>query len=159
MAGDLAVRSRLRPGHRRDAVEDVQQAMAGLQPVLAETNWRSLVGAVDSLGRQHALVVLLTPLEPSAVSSGLLPLIGPLTARHRVLLASVRDPALSRLARDRHDAGSTYAAAAAEQAATQRLRTARLLGALGVEVVDADADQLPVRLADHYLELKARGLL
>jgi uncharacterized protein (DUF58 family) len=159
VAGDLAVRARLRPGHRRDAVEDVQQAMSGLQPVLAETNWRTLAGAVDSLGRQRALVVLLTPLEPSAVSAGLLPLIAPLTARHRVLLASVRDPELQRLARDRHDAATTYAAAAAEQAVSQRLRTARLLGALGVEVIDADADQLPVRLADHYLELKARGLL
>ena len=40
--------------------------MAGLQPVLAETNWRTLVGAVEKLGRQRALVVLLTPLEPSA---------------------------------------------------------------------------------------------
>ena len=159
VAGDLAVRSRLRPGHRRDAVEEVQQAMAGLSPVLAETNWRTLVGAVDSLSRQRALVVLLTPLEPSAVSSGLLPLIGGLTARHRVLLASVRDPGLQRLARGRDDARSTYAAAAAEQAIAQRERTARLLGALGVEVIDADGDQLPVRLADHYLELKARGLL
>ena len=159
VAGDLAVRSRLKPGHRRDVVEDVQQAMAGLQPVLAETNWRSLVGAVDSLGRQRALVVLLTPLEPSAVTSGLLPLIGQLTSRHRVLLASVRDPELARLARDRDDARSTYAAAAAEQAGAQRDRTARLLRALGVEVLDADADQLPVRLADHYLDLKARGLL
>jgi uncharacterized protein (DUF58 family) len=159
VAGDLAVRSRLRVGHRRDAVEDMQQAMAGLQPVLAETNWRTLVGAVEKLGRQRALVVLLTPLEPSAVASGLLPLIGPLTSRHRVLLASVRDPELGRLARDRDDARSTYAAAAAEQAAAQRDRTARLLSTLGVEVLDADADQLPVRLADHYLELKARGLL
>ncbi len=159
VAGDLAVRSRLRPGHRRDAVEELQQAMSGLQPVLAETNWRTLVGAVDSLGRQRALVVLLTPLEPSAVTSGLLPLIGPLTSRHRVLLASVRDPELHRLAGDREDARSTYAAAAAEQAGAQRERTARLLGALGVEVIDADAEQLPVRLADHYLELKARGLL
>jgi len=26
-------------------------------------------------------------------------------------------------------------------------------------VLDADADDLPVRLADHYLALKARGLL
>ena len=95
VAGDLAVRSRLRPGHRRDVVEDVQQAMAGLTPVLAETNWRALVGAVDALGRQRALVVLLTPLEPSAISSGLLPLLAPLTARHRVLLASVRDPELA----------------------------------------------------------------
>jgi uncharacterized protein (DUF58 family) len=159
VAGDLAVRSRLRPGHRRDVVEDVQQAMAGLSPVLAETNWRTLVGAVDSLSRQRALVVLLSPLEPSAVSSGLLPLIGALTSRHRVLLASVRDPALKRLAHERHDARSTYAAAAAEQAIAQRERTARLLTTLGVEVIDADADQLPVRLADHYLDLKARGLL
>ena len=131
--------------------------MAGLQPVLAETNWRRLVGAVDSLGRQRALVVLLTALEPSAVESGLLPLVGPLTARHRVLLASVRDPEIDRLARDRGDARATYAAAAAEQAGAQRDRTARLLSALGVEVLDADADDLPVRLADHYLALKAAG--
>ncbi len=159
VAGDLAVRSRLSLGHRRDAVEDMQQAMAGLQPVLAETSWRTLAGAVEKLGRQRALVVLLTPLEPSAVTSGLLPLVGPLTARHRVLLASVRDPELGRLARDRGDSRTTYAAAAAEQAAAQRDRTARLLTTLGVEVLDADADELPVRLADHYLALKARGLL
>ena len=38
-------------------------------------------------------------------------------------------------------------------------RTAPLLGTLGVDVLDADADELPVRLADHYLALKARGLL
>ena len=159
VAGDLGVRTRLQGSHRRDGLEDLQVAMAGLQPVLAETNWRRLVGAVDSLGRQRALVVLLTALEPSAVQSGLLPLVGPLTARHRVLVASVRDPEIDRLARDRGDTRSTYAAAAAEQAAAQRDGTARLLSALGVEVLDADADKLPVRLADHYLALKARGLL
>ncbi len=159
VAGDLGVRSRLQGSHRRDGVEDMQEAMAGLQPVLAETNWRRLVGAVDTLGRQRALVVLLTALEPSAVQSGLLSLVGPLTSRHRVLMASVRDPEIDRLARDRSTARSTYAAAAAEQAAAQRDATARLLSALGVEVLDADADTLPVRLADHYLALKARGLL
>ena len=158
VAGDLGVRTQLQGSHRRDGVEGLQDAMAGLQPVLAETNWRRLVGAVDSLGRQRALVVLLTALEPSAIQSGLLPLVGPLTARHRVLVASVRDPEIDRLAQDRGDARSTYAAAAAEQAAAQRDGTARLLSALGVEVLDADADDLPVRLADHYLALKARGL-
>ncbi len=159
VAGDLGVRARWRGGHRRDAVEDLQDAMARLQPVLAETNWRRLVGAVDALGRQRALVVLLTALEPSALESGLLPLVGPLTRRHRVLLASVRDPELDRMARRREDARATYDAAAAEQAAARRDRTGRLLGALGVEVLDADAATLPVRLADRYLELKARGLL
>jgi uncharacterized protein (DUF58 family) len=41
----------------------------------------------------------------------------------------------------------------------RRRRTADLLRALGVDVVDADADRLPPALADHYLDLKARGLL
>ena len=76
-----------------------------------------------------------------------------------MLLASVRDPELDRLAGDREDARSTYAAAAAEQAGGRRDRTGRLLAALGVEVIDADADDFAVRLADHYLALKARGLL
>ncbi len=159
VAGDLTVRTRLQGSHRRDVVGGIQDAMAGLQPVLAETDWRRLVGAVDSLSRQRALVVLLTALEPSAVQAGLLPLVAPLTARHRVVLASVRDPELDRLARDRDDARATYDAAAAEQAAGQRDATARLLSTLGVSVLDADAEDLPVRLADHYLSLKARGLL
>ena len=51
-----------------------------------------------TLGRQRALVVLLTPLEPSAVEQGLLPVLPTLTRHHRVVLASVRDPALERLA-------------------------------------------------------------
>ena len=133
--------------------------MANLQPVLAETNWPRLIGAVESFVRQRALVVLLTALEPSAIESGLLPLVGALTRRHRVLLASVRDPEIDRLAGRRDDARATYDAAAAEQAAARRDRTGRLLTTLGVDVLDADADDLAVRLADHYLALKARGLL
>lgn len=158
VAGDLRVRARVRGGHAQ-VVDQVQEAMAGLEPVLAETDWRRLVGAVDGLTRQRSLVVLLTPLEPSAVENGLLPLVGPLVARHHVVMASVRDPGIDRLARDRTDVVATYAAAAAEQASAARAATGRLLGALGVDVLDVDADQLAVRLADHYLDLKARGRL
>ena len=71
----------------------------------------------------------------------------------------MRDPALGRIAAGRKDATATYHAAAAEQAIAHRDRTARLLTALGVDVLDEDADRLPVVLADHYLALKARGLL
>jgi len=45
------------------------------------------------------------------------------------------------------------------QVLARRRRTADLLRALGVDVVDASAEQLPPALADHYLALKARGLL
>ena len=51
-----------------------------------------------------------------------------------------------------------YDAAAAEQAMVRRRQTADLLRAVGVDVVDADAERLPPALADHYLSLKANGL-
>ncbi|MEQ4546459.1 MAG: DUF58 domain-containing protein, partial [Nocardioides kribbensis] len=66
---------------------------------------------------------------------------------------------LDRLAAARGTAEEVYAAAAAEQVLERRTRTAELLRALGVDVVDADAERLPPALADHYLGLKARGLL
>jgi len=159
LAGDRMVRARVRAGHRGDALAGVQDAMVGLNSELVEADWRRLVGAVDSLGRSRALVVLLTPLEPSAIEHGLLALVGHLSARHRVVLASVRDPELTRLAADRSDLPSTYQAAAAEQTIARRQRTGALLGALNIDVLDESADQLPVVLADHYLSLKARGVL
>jgi uncharacterized protein (DUF58 family) len=59
----------------------------------------------------------------------------------------------------RGDARAVYDAAAAERTTALRQRTAAGLGRLGVEVLDADPDHLPVVLADHYLSLKSRGLL
>lgn len=159
VAGDRRVRARLRAAGARDVAARLQDAMADLQPVIAEADWAALAGAVTGLGRQRALLVLLTPLEPSAVEEGLLPVLPALVHHHRVVVASVRDPALVRLATGRADVDEVYAAAAAEQAMARRSHTADLLRTLGIDVVDADAEQLPPALADHYLSLKARGLL
>jgi len=159
VAGDRRVRARLRAAGARDVAASLQEAMADLEPVIAEADWATLAGAVTALGRQHALVVLLSPLEPSAVEEGLLPVLPSLTRHHRVVLASVRDPALEELAAAPATLDEVYDAAAAEQAIGRRRYTAGLLRALGVDVVDADAEQLPPALADHYLGLKARGLL
>jgi uncharacterized protein (DUF58 family) len=159
VAGDRRVRSRVRSAGAKDVVANLQDTMADLQPVIAEADWASLAGAVSGFGRQRALVVLLTPLEPSAIEEGLLPVLPSLTRHHRVVLASVKDPALEQLAATRGTLDEVYDAAAAEQVLVRRRRTAGLLRALGVDVVDADAQQLPPALADHYLDLKARGLL
>jgi uncharacterized protein (DUF58 family) len=76
-----------------------------------------------------------------------------------VVLASVRDPELERMAASRAGLDEVYAAAAAEQTLSRRRATAELLETLGVHVLDVPADDLPPALADHYLSLKARGLL
>jgi uncharacterized protein (DUF58 family) len=52
-----------------------------------------------------------------------------------------------------------YGAAAAERAALDRAATTAELTRLGVDVVDASPADLPPRLADRYLALKAAGLL
>ncbi len=159
VAGDRRVRARLRLAGARDATNRLEDALAGLHPEIAEADWPGLAGAVQSFGRQRALVVLLTPLEPSAVEEGLLPVLPVLVAHHRVVLASVHDPELERLAEARSGLDEVYAAAAAEQTLARRRATADLLAALGVDVIDVPAEDLPPALADHYLSLKARGLL
>jgi uncharacterized protein (DUF58 family) len=162
LAGDRRVRTRMRL-NGTDVVGPLQDAMSGLEPVIAEADWSALAGGLAGLGRQRALVVLLTPLEPSAVEEGLLPVLPTLARRHRVVVASVKDPSLEEMAAGAATPGGTvadvYDAAAAEQVLGRRRRTADVLGALGVDIVDADAERLPPALADHYLMLKARGLL
>ena len=159
VAGDRRVRARLRLAGARDATGRLEDAMAGLEPEIAEADWTALAGAVQALGRQRALVCLLTPLEPSAVEEGLLPVLPVLVAHHHVVLASVRDPELERMAARGAGLDEVYDAAAAEQTLARRRAMADLLGTLGVDVVDVPAESLPPALADHYLALKARGLL
>jgi uncharacterized protein (DUF58 family) len=159
VAGDRRIRARLRSAGARDVAAHLQDTMADLEPVIAEADWSALAGAVAQFGRQRALVVLLTPLEPSAVEEGLLPVLPSMTRHHRVVLASVRDPELERLAATRASVDEVYDAAAAEQAMVRRRHTAELLRTVGLDVVDADAERLPPALADHYLTLKANGLL
>lgn len=159
LAGDRQVRARVRAAGARDIAATLQDTMADLEPVIAEADWAALAGAVNHLGRQRALVVLLTPLEPASVIESLLPVLPALLKHHRVVLASVQDPALGHLREQHASLSDVYGAAAAAQVLQQRRRAGEILTALGVDVVDADAERLPPALADHYLALKARGLL
>jgi uncharacterized protein (DUF58 family) len=158
IAGDRAVRTRLRVSGT-EVVGRLQDAMSGLAPIIAEADWSVLAGAIAQLGRQRSLVVLLTPLEPYAVEEGLLPVLPTLARHHRVVVASVRDPALEEMVAARADVEQVYGAAAASKVVQRRRRTAEVLGSLGVEVIDVDADNLAPALADHYLKLKAAGKL
>lgn len=165
VAGDRVVRARAGAGTRPAAsggggpLHEMVTAMAPLEPRLLEADWAALAAAVSSLTRRRALVVLLTPLEPAAVEEGLLPVLPALTAHHRVVVASVADPALEAIHHDLSSVDAVYDAAAAERTTALRRRTAAALGGLGVTVVDEPPDRLPVALTDHYLALKAQGLL
>ncbi|MGN0063716.1 MAG: DUF58 domain-containing protein, partial [Nocardioides sp.] len=159
VAGDRRVRARLRTSGRSTAA--LQDLMADIEPEFAEPDWSRLAAAVQELGRQRSLLVLLTPLEPAAVYEGLLPVLPTLARHHRVLVASVADPALGEMTAIGPEASTadTYAAAAAHQAVAERDHLVGVLSGIGVDVVEEDPEHLPPALADRYLSLKARGLL
>ena len=159
IAGDRQVRARLRGSNRSTLLGDLVTAMAPLEPALLEADWSMMAGAISGISRRRSLVVLLTPLEPAAIEESLLPTLAALTRHHRVILASVADPALSAMAADVSSTRRVYDAAAAERTIGLRERTAEVLGRLGVQVIHAEPEQLPVALTDHYLLLKSRGLL
>jgi uncharacterized protein (DUF58 family) len=159
VAGDRWVRARVTGSGRTTLLGDLVSAMAPLEPALLEASWPTLATAIADTAPRRALVVLLTALEPAAIEESLLPTLAALTTHHRVVLASVSDPALAEMAARRDTTRHAYDAAAAERTLALRQRTEALLGRLGVTVIDASPEDLPPRLADHYLLLKSQGLL
>ena len=159
LAMDRRVRARVEGATGSRLLPALVEAMAPLDADLVEADWTAIVATIRQRLTQRALVVLLTPLESAAIEEGLLPVLTRLTSHHQVVVASVSDPAVTAMARGRADAYAVYGAAAAERAALERAATTAELVRLGVDVVDADPAELPPRLADRYLALKAAGRL
>ncbi len=159
LAMDRRVRARVSSASRGDLLPAMVQALAPLDAELIEADWTAIVGQVRSQLSQRCLVVLLTSLESAAVEEGLLPVLGLLTRHHLVVVASVGDPRLDELAAGRHEAYAVYGAAAAHRTFLDRAALVAELTRSGVEVVEGHPDQLPPRLADRYLDLKATGRL
>ncbi|PRX44179.1 uncharacterized protein (DUF58 family) [Prauserella shujinwangii] len=159
LAYDRRVRASVQGAGQAELLPSLVSAMAPLEPELVELDARGLVREVLRRTRRRSLVVLLTGLDPAPLEEGLLPVLPSLTARHRLLIAAVADPAVAELARGRGDAESVYGAAAAERTLAERAHVTALLGRHGADVVDADPGALPPALADRYLTLKATGRL
>jgi uncharacterized protein (DUF58 family) len=159
LAVDTEVRASVSTGSHRTLLPALVQSMSTLEPVLSETDFGRVVSEVLYLARRRALVVLFTTLEPGALGEGLLPVLPQLLARHRVIIASVRDPALPAMAAGRGSAPAIYTAAAAEKALATNRRVGSALTRYGVHVVEAPTDTFASAVADAYLDLKAAGRL
>ncbi|MFF4539594.1 DUF58 domain-containing protein [Streptomyces aureus] len=159
LAYDRRVRALVQGRAAGEVLPSLVNAMAGLEPELVETDARGLAATAVRTAPRRSLIVLLTTLDAAPVEEGLLPVLSSLTQRHTVLLASVADPHVARMAKARGDVDAVYEAASAAQAEAERRRTAETLRRRGVTVVDATPDDLAPALADAYLALKAAGRL
>ncbi|EST26268.1 DUF58 domain-containing protein [Streptomyces roseochromogenus] len=159
LAYDRRVRALVQGRSAGDVLPGLVNAMAPLEPELVETDAHGLTAAALRTAPRRSLIVLLTTLDAAPVEQGLLPVLPQLTQRHTLLVASVADPHIARMAEARGDAEAVYEAAAAAQAQSERQRTAEQLRRHGVTVVDATPEDLAPTLADAYLALKAAGRL
>ena len=138
----------------------VAEAMFDLQPALVESDYRGAFTQALARFKRRSLIVLFTDLVEQAVGESLLPALPLLVRHHIVLVAAVRDPDVVRWATSAPvDVTDAYRATAATMALAERDRAIARLRGMGAMVVDAPPGLLAPRLADTYLDLKARGSL
>jgi uncharacterized protein (DUF58 family) len=160
VAFDRTVRRVLPPSHGRDQLGRVTDALYELEPVLAESDYRTAFQETIGRFRRRSLIVLLTDLVEQAVGESLLPALPVLTRSHLILVGAVQDPAVREWAdAPVTDAAGAYRQAAAARTLRARERAAARLRAAGAMVVDVAPDRLASELGDAYLEVKAAGRL
>lgn len=159
LAFDRRRRARVDSAAKGNLVGALVTAMAPLEAELIEADWSRVPSQIRSVSAHRSLVVLLTSLDSGSVEEGLLPVLPSLTAQHVVVVASVRDPRLEEMRSQRSTASDVFRAAAAERALLDREAVTAHLRLLGAEVVDESPGDLPPKLADAYIRLKAAGRL
>lgn len=159
LAFDRRPRARAGSAASGNLLGQLVQAMAPLEAELIEMDWQGIPGQVRAVSAHRSLVVLLTSLDGGAPEEGLIPVATRLARQHVVVVAAVRDPLLGQMLTERDTAAGVFRAAAAERALLEREAISVQLRQHGVEVVDAEPLQLPPRLADMYIRLKAAGRL
>ncbi|GAA4165495.1 DUF58 domain-containing protein [Gryllotalpicola daejeonensis] len=159
LAYDRRVRARVHGASGAELLGREVDALASVHPELIEMDWRAIPAQVRALTTQRSLVVLLTSLDSIGAAQGLLSVLGQLTAKHTVLVASVIDPDVAEATRDLDDRAEVYRAAAAERALLDTARLADAVRRLGAHVVTGTPEGLPPAVTDAYLGLKAAGQL
>jgi uncharacterized protein (DUF58 family) len=134
-------------------------AMAPVEPTLIDTDWDAAFAQVRALAVRPSLVVLLTAQDETSSARGFLGSLPALTAHTHVLVGTVTDAELAARSRARGTVGEIYRAAAAEQTLADAARVAAAVGRAGAEAIADGPEQLPPRIADRYLQLKAAGRL
>jgi uncharacterized protein (DUF58 family) len=160
VAFDRELRAVVQPGHGRDQLGRVTEAMYDLEPQLAESDYRGAFAQTLARFRRRAMLVIFTDLVEQAVNETLVPAMPMIARHHLVVIASVRDPDVVAWAtRPPTDASEAYRQAAAVHALEERRRTTARLRGFGATVVDELPGRLAPRLADAYLKVKATGRL
>lgn len=155
---DNEVQARVAGEQGAGLMNKVANKLADVEPSLSATAWPLAITEVAGVTTRPALVILLTAVGSGTVASGLLDVIPTLARTHTVLVASAHS-ALGEVTAETQTMDSVYEAAAFARGELETEAISSEMRRLGATIVRADPEGLPPKVADTYLELKARGKL
>ncbi|NYF27791.1 DUF58 domain-containing protein [Microbacterium sp. JAI119] len=156
---DRVVRARVTGVDGAALLPALTDAMAPVHARLVDTDWHGAFTAVRTLTTRPSLIVALTAQDAAESARGFLGAFPNASRATTVLVGSVTDDGISALARRRDSREYVYLAAAAERTLRDAENVADAIRRAGGEAIAADPEELPPRIADRYLELKAAGRL
>jgi len=156
---DRVVRGRVTGVDGTALLPAMTDAMAPVHARLVDTDWHGAFAAVRTLTTRPSLIVVLTAQDAAESARAFLGAFPNASRATTVLVGSVTDDDIADLARQRGSREEIYLAAAAERTLRDAENVADAIRRAGGEAIAADPEELPPRIADRYLELKAAGRL
>ncbi len=156
---DRVVRARVTGVEGANLLPAMTDAMAPVHARLVDTDWHGAFAAVRTLTTRPSLIVVLTAQDAAESARGFLGAFPDASRATSILVGSVTDDGIAKLAQLRGSREEIYLAAAAERTMRDAENVADAIRRAGGEAIAADPESLPPRIADRYLELKAAGRL
>ncbi|MEM8736991.1 MAG: DUF58 domain-containing protein [Planctomycetota bacterium] len=124
-------------------------------------SYLALVEQLRARQTHRGLIFILTDLGDPQLAADLVELMPLLVRRHLVVAVSLRDAQVERIASGRAGPGreAVSRVLAARSMAQERAERSRQLVKAGVQVLEADAEQLSLAVINHYMSVKARQLI
>ncbi len=150
----------LPPGKGRRQLGKVIEALHALRAQPLEPNSSSAFGYLARHWKRRSLLVIFTELEDWDSAQELLQVVSPLARTHLCLVVSVADPRLKAQRKvPLNSEGGIYLRTSALLYQQQREQAHALLEQRGINVLDAEPEELGAKLVNHYLRIKATALL
>jgi uncharacterized protein (DUF58 family) len=154
------VRAMIGPKGGRTQPKRILDRLFDLDPVLEAPDYRGAFSVLLASHRRRSLLVILTELTEVSAMESLFAAMPVLLKRHLVMIGSITDGKVLKLAeRTPMDSETAYERASAAKTLQDRELAASRLRAIGVAVEDRAPGDLAGALADRYLRIKSAGRL
>lgn len=159
LALDRQVHTRISKHKGADLLHTMARGFRDISPSVEPTDWILAQAEINRTLRHRSLVILLTELPQAGHDPEFREIVARLSKTHTVMVASALDPTLEIIGGRRQTLDEISEAAAAGTEILLSDQGERDLQRAGAYTVCVDAGLLAARTADHYIDLKKRGIL